>query len=696
MNLGELDIGHTKGIRPPEYGADRLLEVSGYLAFFMDEEQILNAVLREVSDTKVDRCVIAVFEDVEDRDPQWLEVVAVYDRESGELGLEPAPRRFQMDDMPMIQELLHEKELLIFSDLTPRTGIGSPFRERFTLNDMATVAIVPFIVMGWPIGMLVVGRRTLDEFSPPQLRFYQVVANLAAMALRAVHLIEGQKRRMAEQNAANRVGRAISRTIHLDELLELVYEQINTVIDARDFYIALYDPFHDEVSFPFAMEQGERQQWADREAGQGLTEYVLRTREPLLLVDRVRERIQSLGIEAIGAESLSWMGAPLCVGEKVIGAIGVQNFERENAYDQADLDLLASLANQVAVAIENARLYDQVRYQATHLRLSAEVGQRIVLILDIDELLSQVVELIRESFGYYHVHVALVDERAGRLVYRVGSSDPRVSLSGELPRPKVGEEGIIGWVAGRGEPLLVNDVHTDPRYLHLDALPDTRSELAVPIRFGGKIIGVLDVESDVRNAFHPQDIIVMYTLADYIAVAIENARLFSEQKRRIQELDILAGIGQALSRSTSRAQLLELVCEQIGKLIDVSNLFVALYYPQEATVHLEMAYEEGERLEPFTLHYDAGEGLTSWVIENRRPLLINDWDQDDMGMADRVVKRGAMDARSWLGVPMTRFGQMVGVIGVQSAVPGAFDERHQAILTFVAAQLGMALANPPA
>ncbi|MBN1936352.1 MAG: GAF domain-containing protein [Anaerolineae bacterium] len=675
--------------------ADRLLDLSGCFTFLMDEEQILIAALREISDTEVDRCVIALFEDIEERDPAWLQVVALYDRENGELGLPSVFSQFAIAEMPVVERLLRDKEPIVVLNCDCGSEIAPLCRDRLWLQEMSAVAVIPLIVMGWPIGMLVMGKRTREPFAEFDLRFYQILANLAAMPLRAVHLIEAQRRRLAEQNAVNSVGKAVSSIIHLNDLLEMVYEQINTVMHAENFYIALHDPFHDEVSFPFAIENARRVQWADRQAGRGLTEYVLRTHQPLLLPGDVPDRLRELGIAAIGQMACAWIGAPLIVGEKVIGIMAAQDFASENVYTPADLDLLAALANQVAVAIENARLYEETQRQALYLRLAAEVGRRIILILDIDELLRQVVELIRDSFGYYHVQAALVDEKTQEVVAQAGSSVPGLETESAFPRVGVGKEGLIGWVAGRGEPLLVNDVTRDSRYLHIDALPDTRSELVVPIKFGSRVIGVLDVESDRPNAFHPEDIPIMYTLADQVAIAIANARLFEEKEQRIRELNVLVNIGQSLCNVTYTAQLLELVRTQVGTLLDVSNIFVALYNPQEATIYFPLAYDDGARLEPFTLHYDAKEGLTSWVIENQRALLIRDWAQVSPELVARVVERGTMDTRAWLAVPILRCDQVLGAIGVQSAEPDAFDERHQTVLTVVAAQLALALGALP-
>ncbi|HIC93860.1 MAG TPA: GAF domain-containing protein [Anaerolineae bacterium] len=162
--------------------------------------------------------------------------------------------------------------------------------------------------------------------------------------------------------------------------------------------------------------------------------------------------------------------------------------------------------------------------QADRLRAVNEVGRQIASFLSLDELLPYVVTLLRETFHYYNVNISLLDPEAGEMVLRASAGE----FAGEPPlgvRVKVGEEGIVGWVAAKGEPLLVNDVSRDPRYYPLEALKGTRSELAVPIVAGGKVVGVLDVESTEVGAFGEEDFFTLRTLADQIAVAIENARL---------------------------------------------------------------------------------------------------------------------------------------------------------------------------
>ena len=170
------------------------------------------------------------------------------------------------------------------------------------------------------------------------------------------------------------------------------------------------------------------------------------------------------------------------------------------------------------------------------LRILTEASQQITSILDINELLERVVRLIQGAFGYYHVGIGLVE--GDEVVYRVGAGDlwddPNFQFKPQ--RLKVGVEGITGWVASTGEPVIVPDVMRDTRYVWMQSSL-TRSELIVPITVKGRTIGVLDAQSERLDDFDETDLEVITSLANQAGIAIENARLFSETQRHLTETE---------------------------------------------------------------------------------------------------------------------------------------------------------------
>jgi nitrate/nitrite-specific signal transduction histidine kinase len=173
----------------------------------------------------------------------------------------------------------------------------------------------------------------------------------------------------------------------------------------------------------------------------------------------------------------------------------------------------------------------QERQRAEQLRTINEVGRKISSVVKLDELLPYVGNLLRETFHYYNVNIFLIEPDSGTLALKA------LCLSGQKGVIPVGvplevdEESVVGWVAQAGEPILANDVSEDPRYRAVEALRATKSELAVPVKIGNKVLGVLDIESTEVDAFNEADLYTAQTLADQLAVAIENAHLYDETRQ---------------------------------------------------------------------------------------------------------------------------------------------------------------------
>ena len=181
---------------------------------------------------------------------------------------------------------------------------------------------------------------------------------------------------------------------------------------------------------------------------------------------------------------------------------------------------------------ERKRAEAALQERATRLELISRVGQQTTAILDLDELLHQATEFIADTFKYYNVIILLAE--GGELVLKA-STLPSLQSKENRIRLRIGTEGISGWVAGSGEPLIVPDVRQDPRYYASLEMMKTKSEVAVPIQLKGRVSGVLDVQSSEYNAFTQIDIFTLQTLADQIAIAIENARLYEQASQEIAE-----------------------------------------------------------------------------------------------------------------------------------------------------------------
>jgi signal transduction histidine kinase/DNA-binding response OmpR family regulator len=228
----------------------------------------------------------------------------------------------------------------------------------------------------------------------------------------------------------------------------------------------------------------------------------------------------------------SEVDVPIRIGEQVVGVLVVES-QQPHAFSQEDFEVLTAAAQQAAMAIENARLFEAEQRRAEQFQVISEVGSRMTSILTADELLWEIARLIKETLGYYLVGIALTE--GDELIFKAGAGGVWETPQFEPPRLKVGREGITGWVAQSGEPLLVPDVSQEPRYYSLPEASEMRSELAVPLKSQERVIGVLHVQSDYLDAFDESDLGVLQSLAHQAAIAIENARLYDQAQREIAE-----------------------------------------------------------------------------------------------------------------------------------------------------------------
>jgi nitrate/nitrite-specific signal transduction histidine kinase len=217
-----------------------------------------------------------------------------------------------------------------------------------------------------------------------------------------------------------------------------------------------------------------------------------------------------------------------------------------------EIQQLAEQFNTMALALKESysnleqKIDDrtrQERQRAEQLRTINEISRRISSIIELDELLPFVVNILRETFGYYNVNIFLVDPQSGMLALKALCISGYEAVINAEVALEMGMESIIGWVAQSGEPMLVNDVSREPKYYSVEELSAIQAELAVPVKIGGKIVGVLDIESDKVNAFDEADLFTAQTLADQLSIAIENARLYKETSKIavMEERNRLAG-----------------------------------------------------------------------------------------------------------------------------------------------------------
>ncbi len=324
------------------------------------------------------------------------------------------------------------------------------------------------------------------------------------------------------------VADVVNTTLDLDTTLRRVAELVRKVIDYEIFGILLLNEKTQELYFRFSV--GHQREVADRlriKLGEGVTGTAAQKGEAILVDDVSADSRYISALPNVRSE----LAVPLIVKNRVIGVIDIES-PQPNHFTEDHKRLLTLIASRMAIGIENARLYTRISRQARTLLLLNEIARELTSILNLDELLKRVGELLSRLIDYQMFSVLLLDSAETILQHRFSLRfQENILLKHDVP---VGQ-GLVGYAAEHKQAVLVRDVKKDSRYIETN--PETRSELAVPLIYKDKVIGVLDLEHTKRGFFTEDHQRTITTLAAQIAIAIENARLYEEIARQEKRLE---------------------------------------------------------------------------------------------------------------------------------------------------------------
>jgi sigma-B regulation protein RsbU (phosphoserine phosphatase) len=310
----------------------------------------------------------------------------------------------------------------------------------------------------------------------------------------------------------------------------------------------------------------------------------------------------------------------------------------------------------------------------------SELGREVTSVLDLDELLAKIPQLIARLTRFSAFSVYLLDEKRQelRIGYAVGYPDDVVATLRLSPG-----QGVVGAAVEEGRPILVNDIRQEPRYV--GPLRNMLSQLAVPMRRKGKVIGALNLLDEAEGAFTPQDEKLLRQFAAHVAVAIENARLFESERHYVDTLETLAEIGREMSSILDLDELLRRIALLTKRLISYRTLGILLLNETTKELEMKLAVSYGKGNEK--RHMKLGDGLVGWAALHKEPVLVS-----DVSVDPRYVNL-VEDVRSELVIPMLIKDRCIGVFDLESPELDAFTKEHKELLTLLASQAAVAIDN---
>ncbi|HEU0296305.1 MAG TPA: GAF domain-containing protein [Anaerolineales bacterium] len=508
-----------------------------------------------------------------------------------------------------------EKKAVVIADTTA----SATFRPNPLLPDTRSEMAVPLIVGDKVVGVLDLQSEKANALSQELLPAFEALAGQVAIAIQNANLLaEAEEARVEVEKQARRLVRAnwadYMDAIHKPEETGFVFEQNkvmplapteeaqsaergnslaapievtgeavgNLVVEMEgESSIARSDELVDTIARQVAqhieglrlLESAERYRFEAEEASRRLSRdgwktFVENTEESLGYFYDLKEVRPHAG----NGYAESAVALPLKVRDEVMGKLAIQGLD---ANDSQSLELAHAVAERLSAHVESLRQFEETKRgqveldrRAQQLAAVAEISTVSSKELNIQKMLESVVHLTQRKFSLYHAHIFTFDEMTAELQiaacgWNEGNEHEGTHETISIPLDK--EQSLVARAARTRQAVIVNDVQSENGWLANPLLPDTASEMAVPLVIGDQVLGVLDVQSDRINAFTEEDANIHTTLAAQIATALQNARSFEQAQRQAEQESMLNTIGQKIQSATSVEAVLQIAARELGR-----------------------------------------------------------------------------------------------------------------------------------
>ncbi|MBI3078345.1 MAG: GAF domain-containing protein, partial [Deltaproteobacteria bacterium] len=574
----------------------------------------------------------------------------------------------------------------------PVDAAGHTPREAIARWGLRSVLAVPLIRGDQVFGAICIFWDEVRPRSEGEVALLQMFADQAAIAIDNARLMEATRKSYRDLQVIHEITQAIDRGADLQSILQSAVDNVTRVVERARCFILLHDAAADDLAEVAHSERQAVEMEGLRMAVQtrSLTAWAFRERQTVVVEDPAEDdRTSEEILRRLGRRGV--IAIPLLVGECCVGVFGLSDLDGPRRFTGEEVEKATLIARHASIAIARAQLFEEVKARSERLEVLAQVSRGLASTLELRPLGELVLDAIGRLLDVPIVNLWLEEPETGDLVLsaRRGMREPWEAAEFRLERGS----GLVGWIVEHGQPLGLPDVLEDPRFVLKDWAHDrgVTSYLGVPLHSGGRVSGTISIFSTRRRVFTQDEIDLAVMLADHVAVALENARLFQEVQARSARLEGLISLSRRVTSSLELEALFQAVMAASQQF--VPDAVIRLWMLDPEAQELALVGELGSRVEHggTVLRFKHGEGLVGYVWERRAPYTIAEICEDPKMVNVEWARQEGL--RSFLGIPLCYEEAFLGVLTIVTRAPHRFAEDEVVILQAFADEASVALRN---
>jgi GAF domain-containing protein/CheY-like chemotaxis protein/anti-sigma regulatory factor (Ser/Thr protein kinase) len=532
-----------------------------------------------------------------------------------------------------------------------------------------------------------------DAFSDSDVRLLSTIGNAMGVALQNAKLFDEIQEQNAELAVINSIEKGLAESIDFQGIVNMVGDKLREIFNDADASISWIDTKNNLIDYLYHYRRGERLDVEPRPPFENGPFTMLRESDGVCII-QTEEEIDNYytdvirdGLMAEDEVPKSLILVPMYAGKEIQGVIGIINFESFMAFSDSDVRLLETVAGSLSVALQNAKLFDEIQEQNAELAVINSIQQGLAASIDFQGIVDMVGDKLREIFDLGDIGISWYD-KSNNLVHYLYTYEngKRLDHPPQPPHPR----GTMKIISESGNTLVIQTKEQAESYemVTMEGTDMPKSSICAPMYSGGDLGGQVSLEDyESYNAFTESDIRLLETITASLSVALQNAKLFDEIQEQNAELAVINSVQEALAAELDIQGIYDAVGNKIHDIFGSEDVGITSLDLDNKLIHQNFVIEKGERLYLEPLSFTP---LVEGIIADPRTIYYRTYEEADEGV---TIVPGTVQNESLLFVPMVVGGVVKGVIDLQSENQNAYDDSDVRLLQTLANSMSVALEN---